>query len=102
MAGLRVDLQTILEGILGSGAVYFQPPENVNMTYPAIVYQRDFRVTEHADNAPYFHNWRYMITVIDQNPDSQYIDKVGALPKSKFVRHFAVAGLNHDIFDVYF
>lgn len=29
----RYELQAVLEGILGSGNVYFQPPENLKMRY---------------------------------------------------------------------
>lgn len=36
----RYELQAVLEGILGSGNVYFQPPENLKMRYDCIVYER--------------------------------------------------------------
>ena len=98
----RTDLQTILEVILGSGNVYFQPPDNVQMSYPAIVYQKDWARSSFADNEPYVHTWRYMVTVIDKNPDSLTPEKVAALPMTTYIRHFAVDNLNHDIFDVYF
>lgn len=100
--GTRLELQTVLEDILGTDKVYFQPPANVSMVYPAIVYERDYRYTEFADNIPHCFWWRYQVTVIDKNPDSPTLDKVGALPMSHFVRHFAIDNLNHDIFDVYF
>lgn len=103
MAGLRTDLQTILESILGiPQQVYFQPPENVTMVYPAIVYERNYQFDEYADDMPYSRWWRYQVTVIDRNPDSPFIDKVADLPMSKHVRHFAVDGLDHNIFNVYF
>lgn len=98
----RTDLQTILEGILGTDKVYFQPPSNVTMVYPAIVYQKDWARSSFADGAPYVHTWRYMVTVIDKNPDSLIPEKVAALPMTTYIRHFAVDNLNHDIFDVYF
>lgn len=41
MAKSRIDLQYLLENILGSRHVYFQPPETVKMNYPAIVYSLD-------------------------------------------------------------
>ena len=34
----RLDLHECLCKILNSNNVYFQPPENVRMNYPAIVY----------------------------------------------------------------
>jgi hypothetical protein len=100
--GRRLDLQGVLEDILGSGNVYFQPPENVQMSYPAIVYNRDYQVSEFADNRPYSRTLRYQITVIDKDPDSLIPDKVAEMPMATFVRHFTSDNLNHDIYDVYF
>lgn len=100
--GTRLSLQSVLETLLGSGNVYFQPPENVQMAYPAIVYNRDYQVSEFADNLPYSRTIRYQVTVIDRDPDSLIPDKVAELPMTRFVRHFTFDNLNHDIYDVYF
>jgi len=32
--GTRLELQNLLENILGSRNVYFQPPENLKLNYP--------------------------------------------------------------------
>lgn len=98
----RTELQTLLEGLLGSDQVYFQPPPNVMMKYPCIVYKRDNASTDFAGDKPYRYTKRYMVTVIDQNPDSLIPDKVAALPMTIFNRSFAAANLNHDVFVVYF
>lgn len=98
----RLLLQTLLEGILGSRNVYFQPPESVVLRYPAIVYNRDYQLSQHANNSPYHQRKRYQVTYIDQNPDSGVPDKLTSLPMSTFVRHFTAAQLNHDIIDLYF
>ena len=100
--GQRLDLQSLLETILGSGNVYFQPPENLKMSFPAIVYNRDFRNARFADNIPFAKTFRYQITIIDRNPDSLIPEKIGELPMSTFVRHFTTEALNHDVYDVYF
>lgn len=102
MAEPREELQAILEDVLGSDAVYFQPPTNVSMVYPAIVYQRDYQYKEFADNEPHCWWQRYQVTYIDRNPDSPVLAKIVALPMSKYVRFFAIDGLNHDIFQLYF
>lgn len=72
------------------------------MVYPAIVYERDFLDTQHADNAPYRQKKRYQVTIIDRDPDSPYPDKVAELPLCTFVRHFKADNLNHDIYSLYF
>jgi hypothetical protein len=100
--GTRLDLQTLLEGLLGSSNVYFQPPSNISMEYPAIVYNRDYQATEFADNIAYSMTTRYRVTVIAKDPDSPIPSLVGGLPMSTFVRHYAFDNLNHDIYDVYF
>jgi hypothetical protein len=100
--GTRLELQAVLAALQEGVAVYFQPPENVSMTYPAIVYNRDFQQVEFADNSPYSRTTRYQVTVIDRDPDSAIPDLVGGLPLTRMVRHFTTAGLNHDIYDVYF
>lgn len=100
--GQRLQLQSLLEEILGSRNVYFQPPEDFRMSYPAIVYNRDHQESLSADNSPYNRRKRYMITYIDQNPDSEIPDKLTSLSMSTFVRHFTAAQLNHDIINLYF
>jgi hypothetical protein len=98
--GLRADLQAILETI--TEKVYFQPPENVKLEYPCIVYNRDYADTKFADNNPYRHVKRYMVTVIDRDPDSELPDKVAGLPSSVFNRFYTADGLNHDVYQVFF
>ena len=98
----RLELQALLESILGSENVYFQPPESLKMQYPAIVYKRDFASTQFAGNKPYQHTLRYMVTVIDRNPDSEIPHKIAMLPLSTFTRFYTADNLNHDVFSLYY
>jgi hypothetical protein len=82
--------------------VYFQPPENIQMAYPAIVYSRDGSTSEHADNGPYRLTKRYQVTVIDRNPDSDLPDQVEGLPSCSIQRWFASDSLNHWVFNLSF
>lgn len=100
--GTRLELQTLLEDILGSRSVYFQPPSTVQMTYPCIVYQRAKIDIRSADNSPYISQKRYSITVIDQNPDSTIPDKISKLPKCIHDRQYISNNLNHDVFMLFF
>jgi hypothetical protein len=100
--GTRLEFQDVLEALDSSVNVYFQPPANVTMSYPAIVYNRDLEAVQFADNGPYSRTVRYQVIVIGQDPDSPIPGKVAALPLSRFVRHFTTESLNHDIYDVYF
>jgi hypothetical protein len=98
--GLRSDLQTLLLEI--TPKVYFQPPPDLKMVYPCIVYQRDFADTKFAGNFPYSYTQRYQVTLIDRNPDSEILAKIAALPMCLFDRNFATSGLNHDVFTLFF
>lgn len=100
--GQRVELQAILEAILGSRNVYFQPPANVSLKYPCIVYHRDTARTAFADNKPYRTSKRYKITVIDRDPDSLVPDKVAQLETCTHSTFFTASNLNHDVYNVYF
>lgn len=96
----RLELQAVLESMAPN--VYFQPPNNVQMKYPCIVYKRDSARTEFAGNTPYRRKKRYLVTVIDQNPDSLIPDAVADLPMCTFDRHFTANNLNHDVFSIFF
>lgn len=100
--GNRLQLQSLLETLLGSRNVYFQPPASVQMQYPAFVYNRDYALTTFANDKPYGNTKRYMVTLIDKDPDSEVFDKISQLPLCTFVRHFSADYLNHDIFNLYF
>lgn len=82
--------------------VYFQPPTNITLQYPCIIYKRDFADTQFADGKPYNHMLRYAITVIDRDPDSEIPKKVAEMPMSLFNRFYTVDNLNHDVYNVYF
>lgn len=98
----RVDLQNVLEELLGSRSVYYQPPESLKMSYPAIVYSRKTIDNSYANNSVYKQNYAYEITVIDKNPDSEIVNKVSKLPTCRFDRHFKSDNLNHDVFTLYY
>lgn len=100
--GTRLEFQTLLEGLGNGVTVYFQPPPDVQMVYPAIVYNRDYLTNQFADNIPYSGRVRYQVTLIDANPDSPLHPLLMAMPLMRFVRHYTSANLNHDIYDVYF
>lgn len=98
----RVKLQQILEEILGSKNVYYQPLENVRMNYPAIRYSKESIDSEFANNSKYINTKRYQITFIDRRPDNSAIDKILNLPLSSYDRHFISDNLHHDVIIIYY
>lgn len=98
----RLDLQKLLEDLLGSRNVYYQPPTSVFMKYPAIVYSRSDIENDHANNKVYLQHTAYDVIVIDPDPDSEIVYKVSKLPLCSFDRHYVSDNLNHDVFTLYF
>lgn len=98
----RPNLQIELEELLGSKNVYYQPPASVHMNYPAIVYSRKDIENAFADNLVYNQSHSYEVIVIDQDPDSVFVEKISKLPTCRFDRHYTTNNLNHDVFTLYY
>lgn len=98
----RLELQSILTDILESNHVYFQPPPSVQMEYPCIVYSRDYELYNYADDITYKRRKRYLVTVIDRNPDSEIPDKIAELPLCTYDRFYTADNLNHDVYKLFF
>lgn len=98
----RIDLQTELENILGSRHVYYQPPENLKIEYPAIIYSVNDYMNINADNIKYNNQIQYQITVIDKKPDNDAIKRILEMPLSSFDRHYSYNNLNHDVITLYY
>jgi len=96
----RLQLHSLLVEI--TAYVYFQPPSNLKLQYPCIIYERDSATSAFADNGPYRYTKRYTVTVIDRDPDSALPDKIAALPLATHTQFFAANDLNHDVFNLYF
>ena len=98
----RLDLDAILRGCMDEPHVYFQPPPNVRMKYPAIVYERSSIDKNNAENDVYTMSHEYKITVIDSNPESPIVDRIAKLPQCRYGTFFISDNLNHDIFYIYY
>lgn len=100
--GSRLELQTLLESVLGSRNVYYQPPASVRMNYPAIVYFRSDIENDFANDSAYIQSLAYEVIVIDEDPDSDIVMRVSQLPMCRYDRHYTSDNLNHDVFTLYF
>lgn len=96
-------LQVVLQEIMGNNKVYYQPPENLKITYPCIVFERTNALQSFADNNPYRITKRYTITLMTKTADNdQYLDQLLNLPMCTFDREFKNDGIVHDVFNIYF
>ena len=83
--------------------VYFQPPSDITIKYPCIVYQKTENTAVYANNHIYKTLQEYQLTVIDYNPDNDLTDRIVehfeyANPGSRFV----VDRLNHSTIKLYY
>lgn len=98
--GSRLELNALFKTFTPN--VYFQPPRNVQMAFPAIEYHPDYEERKFADNGTYDLMDRYLVTIIDQDPDSPIRESVRRLPLIIFNRWFATEGLNHFIYSLHY
>lgn len=97
----RLEFDTVLRSLLGSKNVYFQPPPNVRMKYPCIVYEPQAMATEHADNQPYTFFDRYRVIYIDQDPDSILPKKIARLKGARAAQPYMSDNLYHWPFEIW-
>lgn len=99
--GNRLQLQTELETFIPT--VYFQPPSNITMQYPCIVYGRAGVASEHANDRMYSRTQEYQVTLIERNPDSNVGDNIlSHFSKCRITQQFSVDNLNHTIYTLFY
>lgn len=98
----RLKLQTTLEEMLGNRNVYYQPPENLKMSYPAIRYSKSDIDSSYADDRTYKNMTRYELIVIDRKPDNPVIDRLLEIPYCSFDRAYKSDNLYHDSLTLYY
>lgn len=97
----RLDLQSKLEELLDSNEVYYKPPKNTMMSYPAIRYSLKDIVLKRADDSSYTKRNRYEVIVIDKKPDNPVISKLLDLPYCSYDRQYIADNLYHDVLILY-
>ena len=98
----RKDLHNRLIEILGSKNVYFNPPENMVMEYPCIVYNLEDIELKKADNINYLVQHYYNVTLIHPNPVNKIIDAIVDLPYCEFISFYSTDDLNHYRYRIYY
>lgn len=72
------------------------------MNYPAIVYSLADIDPVYANGGVYLSSIKYSVIVIDDDPDTEIVGKVSALPLCQFVRTYVSNNLNHYVFELYY
>lgn len=98
----RLELQSLLEELLGSNNVYYKPPESIKMQYPAIKYSKQTIRSTHANDRKYSMKDCYQLIVIAKLPDNPVIKKLLELPYCSYDRNYVADNLNHDVLTIYY
>lgn len=99
----RLQLHEELVEILGTGNVYFQPPESVKLKYPCIIYHRKSPNITRADNSAYLVTQGYTLTVIYDDPDMDLGQQlVQHFPMCSLDNSYSADNLYHDILTLYY
>lgn len=97
----RLELHSVLQELLGSSNVYYQPPESIKMQYDAIRYSKKTIDSKYANDRKYSMIDCYEIIVISRLPDNPAIKKLLSLPYCSYDRHYIADNLHHDVLTIY-
>lgn len=98
----RLELHALLCSLENNQNVYYQPPADLVMRYPAIKYEFVNVSLKHADDKKYASFDRYQITVITKQIDPSINEKLSSLQYCSFDRHYIADNLHHYVFTIYF
>lgn len=98
----RLELHSVLQELLGSSNVYYQPPESIKMQYDAIRYSKKTIESKYANDRKYSMMDCYDVTVISRLPDNPVIKKLLSLPYCSYDRHYIADNLHHDVLTIYY
>ena len=103
MALTRLQIQERLETILVVGGhVYFQPPTNTRIQYPAIIYRLEDIDQRFADDKLYNKDRAYLVTLVHPDPDNEIIERLlWEFPKIRFDRTYDSDNLHHYVYVLY-
>lgn len=97
----RLELHSVLQELLGSSNVYYQPPESIKMQYDAIRYSKKTIDSKYANDRKYSMIDCYEAIVISRLPDNPVIKKLLSLPYCSYDRHYVADNLHHDVLTIY-
>ena len=97
----RLELHSVLQELLGSSNVYYEPPESIKMQYDAIRYSKKTVDSKYANDRKYSMTDCYEVIVISRLPDNPVIKKLLSLPYCSYDRHYIADNLHHDVLTIY-
>ena len=105
MVDRRLEFHEKLCELLNTRYVYFMPGPDVKMHYPCIRYNISNMDQTYANNRNYVNREQYTLTLITDDPDTKYREKLMEFLKDYPYRYsgnpYVVDNLVHDVFTVY-
>lgn len=95
------DLLHLLRQAVQHNRVYFQPPENLKIGYPAVVFHLSKIEIDRASDVPYKGAKEYSVTLITKDPEPDVIDEILKIPYSSLDTTYISDGMNHFVFTAY-
>lgn len=95
------DLLHLLQKAVNHNRVYFQPPENLKIGYPAVIFHLSKVKLDHADDVPYKGAREYSVTLITKEPEPEVLDEILTIPYTTLDTTYIVDGMNHFVFTTY-
>lgn len=86
----------------GKSHCYFEPPANIEILYPCIIYNHANDQDDFADNMHYRSSRRYTVTIIDEDPDSKIPNRLKKLPYCSSDRNYSSEGLSHFVYTLFY
>lgn len=97
----RLELHSKLIAFLPN--VYFQPPANIRLEYPCIIYNKSGKRRFKANDQTYKGTQQYKVLVIDRNPDSVVADEMEEqLQYCGITGYYTIDNLNHTSLTLYY
>lgn len=99
--GTRLELHDELLKFLPN--VYFQPPSNIQMVYPCIIYNKSRNDTKLANDTTYLRTQGYKLTLIEKTPDSPIADAIDEhFQHVSIDQYYTVNNLNHTTLNLFY
>ena len=95
------DLLHLLQKAVNHNRVYFQPPENIKIGYPAVIFHLSKVKLDHADDVPYKGAREYSVTLITKDPEPEVLDEILKIPYTTLDTTYITDGMNHFVFTTY-
>lgn len=95
------DLLHLLKKAVDHNRVYFQPPENLKIGYPAVIFHLSKIKLDHADDVPYKGAREYSVTLITNEPEPEVLDEILKIPYTTLDTTYTADGMNHFVFTTY-